>query len=82
MEANGVDIESFTFYVTSKLEEINSKDNLDNSLQNKNTMAKKLSLEEIRDAMIKECQNGYCCGLDDACEIAVKIAYHFKKAQE
>ena len=39
---------------------------------------KKLSCEEIRDAMIKECQNGYCCGLDDACEIAVKIAYHIK----
>lgn len=37
------------------------------------------SLEEIRDAMINECENSYCCGLDDACAVAVKIAYHIKK---
>ena len=41
--------------------------------------ARRLSLEEIRDAMIKECENGYCCFIDDACVIAVKIAYHYKK---
>lgn len=43
---------------------------------NSNSLTNKLSREEIRDAMINECENAYCCGLDDACVIAVKIAYH------
>ena len=78
MELNGVDINSFTDYVANKVEELNSK----NVSNNSRTMKNPPSLEEIRDAMINECENGYCCGLDDACVIAVKIAYHIKKFQE
>lgn len=31
--------------------------------------------QEIRDAMLEECERGYCCGLDEACKAAVKVAY-------
>lgn len=77
MKANGVDINSFTDYVNNKLEELNFINETNNSRVMKNPP----TLEEIRDAMIKECQNGYCCGLDEACIIAVKIAYHIKKGE-
>lgn len=79
MNQNGVDVSSFIGYVTDKLKEMN---NYQTNLQAKCPWCvleeEPLSDEEIRDAMISECQNGYCCGLDDACEIAVKIAYHLR----
>lgn len=35
----------------------------------------KISPYAIRNAMLEECENGYCCGLDDVCSVAVKIAF-------
>jgi len=86
MAENDVDTESFINYLTDKVESMDNR-----VLSQQSNFAKnggdeeeedELSLEEIRDAMINECENGYCCGLDDACSLAVKIAYHIKKAQE
>jgi len=66
---NNIDRESFNSLINEKLDAMNTESS------SKSTQ-KKLSCEEIRDAMVSECENGYCCGLDDACSIAVKIAYH------
>lgn len=71
-----VDILSFENFVKDKIFE------MDNYTKNITAKEDKPSLEEIRNAMIEECENGYCCGLDYACKMAVKIAYHIKKYQE
>lgn len=73
---NNIDKVSFVNVVENKVLSFN------NNYSSRTSSKKPPTLEEIRDAMINECQNGYCCGLDDACEIAVKIAYHIKKAQQ
>lgn len=73
---NNIDKVSFVNVVENKVL------SFDNNYSSRTSSKKPPTLEEIRDAMINECQNGYCCGLDDACEIAVKIAYHIKKAQQ
>lgn len=73
---NNIDKVSFVNVVENKVL------SFDNNYSSRTASKKPPTLEEIRDAMINECQNGYCCGLDDACEIAVKIAYHIKKAQQ
>lgn len=71
-----VDALSFENFVKDKIFE------LENYTKNITAKKDKPSLEEIRNAMIEECENGYCCGLDEACKLAVKIAYHIKKHQE
>lgn len=75
---NNIDKDSFVSLIMEKADTFSSEYSYKSSILAKD----ELTLEEIRDAMINECQNGYCCGLDDACEIAVKIAYHIKKFQE
>ena len=79
MNENGVDTNSFIAYLTDKIEEM---DNYNTNLASKCPWCvleeEPLSDEEIRNAMISECQNGYCCGLAYACEVAVKIAYHLR----
>lgn len=37
------------------------------------------TLEEIRNAMLEECENGYIEPVTSACKLAVKIAYYYKK---
>ena len=37
------------------------------------------SLEEIRNAMLDECENGYIEPLTTTCKLAVKISYYYKK---
>lgn len=43
------------------------------------TRAHKPTLEEIRNAMLEECENGYVEPITTACEWAVKLAYYYKK---
>lgn len=79
---NNVDKESFLLLINEKLDVMEMYKNTGVSTIKKNTQysaKKKLSCEEIRDAMINECENGYCCGIDNACSSAVKIAYHYRK---
>lgn len=75
MDENNVDKDSFISYISEKLNEVKdiSSESKKGSMSSKED--EKPSLQEIRDAMINECENGYCCGLDDACTAAVKIAY-------
>lgn len=50
--------------------------------QTRSGAQKKPSLEEIRDAMLEECRNGYIEPVTTLCEIAVKIAYYYKKTTD
>lgn len=43
---------------------------------------KELSLEEIRNAMIDECEYGYMEPVASACKAAVQLAYYYKKMIE
>jgi hypothetical protein len=47
--------------------------------ENISSSSKEVTCEDVRDAMLEECDNGYCCGLAQACSIAVKVAYHYNK---
>ena len=76
---NNIDKTSFINLIDNKMESFETDVN---SSENSLMARKKPSLEEIRDAMINECENAYCCGLDEACVLAVKIAYHIKKSQQ
>lgn len=45
------------------------------------TRAGKPSLEEVRNAMLEECENGYFEPISSACKMAVKLAYYYHKSK-
>jgi hypothetical protein len=69
---NNIDKNLFINLIDGKLT------NLDSNISNGLNFKAKPTLQEIRDAMIKECEDGYCCGLDTLCVAAVKLAYFIK----
>lgn len=86
MESNNVDIDSFEALVINTVNEIDVKliEEKNDAFAAKHSPRPKpvLSLEQIRDGMVKECHAAYCCFLEDACAAAVKIAYHYKVETE